>query len=193
MVEVEIKLKIDSVDTIKSKLLALGFAECGTLVETDTYFDNRNGDIRSSDNALRIRKTVNKETGSSFAQINFKEKKLDNKSMSRHEYESDVTDAEAISHILEGLGYRPVSPLVIKTRRELKSSDINACIDTVEGLGDYLELETMTESEADRESALAKLEDVLCKLGYSLSDTTTTSYLSALQNLSGFCHTLYVQ
>lgn len=193
MVEVEIKLKIDSVDTIKSKLLALGFAECGTLVETDTYYDNRNGDIRSSDNALRIRKTVNKETGSSFAQINFKEKKLDNKSMSRHEYESDVTDADAMSHILEGLGYRPVSPLVIKTRRELKSSDINACIDTVEGLGDYLELETMTESEADRESALAKLEDTLCKLGYGLSDTTTTSYLSALQNLSGFCHTLYVQ
>lgn len=193
MVEVEIKLKIDSVDTIKSKLLALGFAECGTLVETDTYYDNRNGDIRSSDNALRIRKTVNKETGSSFAQINFKEKKLDNKSMSRHEYESDVTDADAMSHILEGLGYRPVSPLVIKTRRELKSSDINACIDTVEGLGDYLELETMTESEADRESALAKLEDILCKLGYGLSDTTTTSYLSALQNLSGFCHTLYVQ
>lgn len=193
MVEVEIKLKIDSVDTIKSKLLALGFAECGTLVETDTYYDNRNGDIRLSDNALRIRKTVNKETGSSFAQINFKEKKLDNKSMSRHEYESDVTDADAMSHILEGLGYRPVSPLVIKTRSKLKSSDINACIDTVEGLGDYLELETMTESEADRESALAKLEDVLCKLGYSLSDTTTTSYLSALQNLSGFCHTLYVQ
>ena len=97
MIEVEIKLKIKNIDTVKSDLVALGFTESDTLTETDTYFDNKNGDIRKSDNALRIRETINHTTKEQFCQINFKGKKYDNKSMTRPEFETFVKDTNAIT------------------------------------------------------------------------------------------------
>ena len=57
---------------------------------------------------------------------------------------------------------------------------MTACVDQVTGLGDYLELEIMVETEAEREGALQRIENVLASLGYSMKDTTRHSYLSML-------------
>lgn len=181
MIEVEIKLKIEDIDTVKTGLLHLGFKESDVLTETDTYFDNNNGDIRHSDKALRIRETINHTANSHYCQINFKGEKFDDKSMTRPEFETSVENANAIIGILNGLGFYAVTPKVIKLRRELKASDVNACIDTVEGLGDFLELESVIEDNQNKDIAFSKLNQILNALGYSLEDTTTTSYLSALQ------------
>ena len=183
MIEVEVKLKINDVQTIKSKLINLGFIECNTITESDTYFDNVNGDIRRGDRALRIRETVYTDANETYYQINFKDKKYDDKSMTRPEFETEIGDADAISHILGSLGYHSVEPRVVKLRREFRCNTMNACIDTVEGLGDFLELEIIAENIETKDIALNKINDVLLKLGYSMSDTTTTSYLTALQNL----------
>ena len=183
MIEVEIKLKIKNIDTVKSDLITLGFTESDTLTETDTYFDNKNGDIRKSDNALRIRETINHTTKEQFCQINFKGKKYDNKSMTRPEFETFVKDTNAITGIFNGLGYYAVAPKVVKLRRLFKSAELHACLDTVEGLGDYLELESVIEDESLKDIELRKINSILEKLGYSLNDTTTSSYLSSLQNL----------
>lgn len=43
-----------------------------------------------------------------------------------------------------------------------------------------LELEIMVETEAEREGALQRIENVLVSLGYSMKDTTRHSYLSML-------------
>lgn len=184
MIEVEVKIKINDVQTVKSKLINLGFIEYDTIKESDTYFDNVNGDIRRGDRALRVRETVNTITNETYCQINFKDKKYDNKSMTRPEFETEISDADAILHILGSLGYHPVEPRVIKLRREFKKANMNACIDTVENLGDYLELEIITEAPDQKDQELAKIEHILLELGYDMSDTTTTSYLTALQNLN---------
>ena len=182
MIECEIKLKIDNANEIKGNLLALGFCETQILTETDTYFDTKNGDIRLNDKALRIRESINHTTGQKFCQINFKEKKLDNKSVSRPEYESNISDANAMKKILNLLGFYPVEPKVVKNRIVLNVPPISACIDSVEGLGDFLELEIIVTNEEEKEHGLLKIESILEKLGYSLSDTTRTSYLTALQS-----------
>ena len=182
MIECEVKLKIDNKKVVESKLLSLGFIESDSLTETDTYFDNCNGDIRLNDRALRVRETVDLSTKETYCQINFKDKKLDNKSMSRHEYETEVANGSEITKILECLGYSPVSPKVIKNRKSLKSDLINACIDSVDGLGDYLELEAIVATEFEKEDALNKISAILEILGYSMADTIRTSYLSMLQN-----------
>ena len=181
MIECEIKLKIDNPEAIKKKLVSMGFIEGEVLTETDTYFDNKNNDVRMSDCALRIRETVNHNDGSHFCQINFKGKKYDNKSVTRPEFETGIENAAAVTSILNGLGFFPVTPQVIKTRQLLSSLDVNACIDTVDGLGHYLELESMAENEDEKESKLNKIIQILSDLGYSIDDTTTTSYLSKLQ------------
>lgn len=182
MIECEVKLKINNPEFIIQMLLDIGFTKHECLTETDTYFDNENGAIRSNDKALRIRETINHTNGSEFFQINFKDKKLDNKSMSRHEYECKIGDAETISKILNCLSYYPVNPIIKKERTVLVASNIHACVDSVEGLGDYLELEAIVNTEAQKELELERISGILSKLGYSMSDTTTTSYLTALQN-----------
>lgn len=181
MIECEVKLKIENKELVKSKLISLGFAECDSLTETDTYFDNSSSDIRTNDRALRIRATVNHTAGNTYCQINFKDKKLDDKSMSRHEYENEISDANSMTKILNCLGFFPVTPIVKKERIFLRSSLLNACIDTVDGLGDFIELEAIVATEEEKEEALDVISGILDSIGYSMSDTTRTSYLSMLQ------------
>ena len=63
----------------------------------------------------------------------------------------------------------------------MKCGRFTACLDHVEGLGDFLELEVIAEQESERKEILSKMEDLLAILGYHMSDTVQTSYLSMLQ------------
>ena len=47
-------------------------------------------------------------------------------------------------------------------------------------VGDYLELEVIADSDEKKEQALEQIEEILQILGYSMQDTTRTSYLSML-------------
>lgn len=190
MIEVEIKLKIDSCEAIEAKLVELGFNKSHTLQETDYYYNGVDRDFRSSSEALRLRLVealdggalVADRPGDPLVQLTYKGPKLDNVSMSRVEHQVNVEEFETMHTILCSLGYKPVMP-VIKLRREYFSEEMAACVDTVDGLGDFLELEIMVDNEEGREGALGTIEKVLGSLGYSLSDTTTTSYLSMLEKL----------
>lgn len=73
---------------------------------------------------------------------------------------------------------------VMKTRKYLNRGRFTACLDQVEGLGAFLELEVIAEQESERKKILSKMEDLLAILGYHMSDTVQTSYLSMLQKKS---------
>lgn len=188
MIEVEVKLKIDSAESIEKKLIELGFKKGQTLQEIDYYYNGVDRDFRASGEALRLRlvesldgsAVVADRPGEPLIQMTYKGPKLDNVSMSRVEHQVNIDNFETMLSILSSLGYKPVEP-VIKLRRELFSEEICACVDTVDGLGDYLELEIMVDEESQRENALDRISVVLKQLGYSISDTTTTSYLSMLE------------
>lgn len=188
MIEVEVKLKINSAESIEKKLIELGFKKGQTLQEIDYYYNGVDRDFRASGEALRLRlvesldgsAVVADRPGEPLIQMTYKGPKLDNVSMSRVEHQVNIDNFETMLSILSSLGYKPVEP-VIKLRRELFSEEICACVDTVDGLGDYLELEIMVDEESQRENALDRISVVLKQLGYSISDTTTTSYLSMLE------------
>ena len=184
MIEVECKLKIDSKDHIESMLKDLGFIYVKTVYENDTYFDNAEGYVRSHDSALRIRVTKESDVNNTIVEINFKGAKYDNRTMTRPEFETTVADPVIIEKILNSIGYFGVDPKVNKSRVVYSLDDITACLDTVDGLGDYLELEILVENEAEKDNALNRINSILNKIGYSIDDSTTTSYLSALQNKS---------
>ena len=181
MIEAEMKCKIQDKDAVFRKLLSLGFQEDFHVKETDTYFDNEQGVIRNGDSALRIRETIDLSDGRRLSMITFKGKKMDLTSMTRPEFETEVESADTMEAILNALGYRKVQPVVVKERTQFSLEEMHACLDTVEGLGDFLELEVMVENESERDDTLIRIEDMLETLGFSLPDTTTTSYLSQLQ------------
>lgn len=119
--------------------------------------------------------------GRSRAQINFKGKKMDRQTMTRKELETGVEDGEICRSILQAIGYAPAEPEVIKDRTMLKKDGITACLDNVLGLGTFLEVEILVEREVEKDGALAQIERILNELGYQISDTVQTSYLSMLQ------------
>lgn len=188
MVEVEIKLKIDSVELIEKKLVGIGFKKVQKLQETDYYFNGVDRDFRKSGEALRLRVTKSLDgsailadrPGEPLVQMTYKGPKLDSVSMSRIEHQVNIDDFETMRAILISLGYKQVFP-VQKIRSMLFSETMAACVDTVDGLGDFLELEIIVDNENQREDALNKISDVLKQLGYVISDTTTVSYLSMLE------------
>lgn len=181
MIEVEVKLPVADLDMIKGKLLQMGFKETAFIEERDTYFDNRQGDIRANGEALRVRETKDHLTGESRAQINFKGKKLDTCTMTREELETGVENGEICRNILQVIGYAPAEPEVIKDRTMMQKESITACLDNVRGLGGFLELEILADSEEKKDAALRGIENILNSLGYQISDTVRMSYLSMLR------------
>ena len=185
MIEIEVKLRIKDVAVLEKKLLEQGYKLIETLRETDTYFDGGINGIKKNGQALRVRRTVNCVTGKEQSAITFKGEKIDAVSMARLELETVVESGEAAERILCALGFYPVQPIVVKIRKILRNGDICACLDDVQGLGTFLELEIMAESEEARPAALESIEDILNSVGYAMDDTTRVSYLSQLQKQAG--------
>lgn len=183
MIEVEIKLPVKNIRRIESDLTEMGFVRGSRIREKDFYFDNDDGRIRSEGEALRIRQDTDLDTGIEKTMVTYKEKKLNKQSMTRRELETGVENAEIFIQILNSLGFKIIPPEVVKIRRFLKLGDVNACLDEVEGLGDFLELEIMIPKSENYSQALSRIEIILKKLGYSLKDTTGNSYLSMLQHV----------
>lgn len=179
MIEAEIKLPIYNIEELTANLLANGFRKDKKVLEQDIYFNSPLRDFRKSDEALRIRSVTNLETGTGKALLTYKGPKLDLLTMTRKEVETPVEEAEKMESILSELGYKEKYP-VIKTRQYYKSDEITACVDQVQDLGDFLELEILIEDEAGHETALQKLEECLDKLGHHMGETIRVSYLSML-------------
>lgn len=182
MIEVEIKLPVKNRETVAEDLQKIGFVKAGMVQETDTYFDNSTAQIRKNGEALRIRRIIDLVTHRTGSVITYKGRKMDQISMSRKELETGVEDASVCIDILEALGFHMAVPEVIKIRQEYVLEQMHACIDAVQGLGDFLELELVIADQEGKEAALLKIENMLHKLGYAMNDTVRNSYLSMLQH-----------
>lgn len=181
MIEVEIKIPVGDLEEVREGLQRKGFVHERSLIEKDTYFDGGINGIRKSGEALRVRQIIHCDTGEIISEINFKGKKMDSVSMSRPEYETTVGDGEIAGKIFEAAGFFPVKPMVVKKREMLVFGEMRACLDEVEGLGTFLELEIMAEDESSKAVALEKIERILKALGHGMEETTRVSYLTQLQ------------
>ena len=184
MFEIEVKVPLkDAIDTTR-QLENIGFHKSQKIREEDHYYDNAASQIKNNGEALRVRHITDLENGVSESVITFKGKKMDTVSKSRKELETGVSDGQLAEQIFAAIGFHKVSPSVIKVRQELMHDDMTACIDQIDGLGSFLELEIVVTGEEEKDDALAKISAVLEKLGYSLSDTIRNSYLALLQGTS---------
>lgn len=183
MIEVEVKLKIAEKDKVKRFLLEQGFTLHHFVKEEDRYFDNTSGAIRTSGQAMRIRRVTDMETGETFAQINFKGTKMDDRIMTREEQETEIADADSVEKILNHLGFYAVEQKVVKYRQQYCRKEMHACLDSVEGLGEFLELEILAERVEEKDKALDKIDWIISGLGDLVIEEMNISYLSQLQKL----------
>ncbi len=184
MIEIEIKLPLYKRSITERGLVEAGFVPGDLVRESDIYFTSDFHDFMKSDEALRIRSSDNLTRRESHTYLTYKGRKLDQVSMTRKELETEISSADEMRDIFLALGYRHLFP-VTKLRQYYHLDRITACVDQVEGLGSFLELEILAAGEEDREEALQVLAGILKQLDYGMEDTTRVSYLSMLLKKNG--------
>lgn len=179
MLEIEVKIKLER-SKAESVLQGLGFVQKDELYERDVYYNSEVKDLRGEDKALRIRETRNRITGETAVLMTYKGPKIDDSTMTREETEFPLPSFEKGDRLLQGLGFIPAG-IVEKERKCYRKENVECCLDTVTGLGEYMEIEIMAEKEDDYPSAVERIDELLAVVGITRADTIRTSYLTMLE------------
>ena len=152
--EIEVKAYCDDHELITNALHARGAVFVSSHEEEDLYFNHPSKDYAQTDEALRIRKV----NGRSI--LTYKGPKIGSRAKSRVEKEVVVDDFAAMSEILELLDF--VKGLVVKKKRDIfRISDVEICLENVEGLGHFVELEKKGSDRIEIEKELLELAEEL--------------------------------
>lgn len=166
--EIEVKAKVKNFETIKNKLQEIGCI-LSEPINQDDYIYNRKGlDIRKGYDGspiLRIREQGEK--------IIFTLKKNRSNELDCIEKEIEVSNKEILKDIFDLMDYES-SVEVHKKRIKTNFNDYEICLDEVDGLGSYIEVEKM--SEEDGEKIQNELFDFLQTMGVSKEDRVFNGY-----------------
>lgn len=176
MYEVELKVPADH-QAVRETIQTLAESPPETVHQRDTYYNAPHRDFATTDEALRMRRqqTAGAETWDS--ELTYKGPLIDDQTKTREEIEIPITDPEQFETILERLGFEATAR-VTKTRERYQLGDLLVTLDTVEGLGEFVEIETETDS--DIEQARDQVYACLDKLQLDPTETIQTSYLGLL-------------
>ena len=178
MLEVEVKARIDNIEEIKNKLTKINAKKDKIEYQEDIYFNSPIVDFAKTDEALRIRKTITNNKEKIF--ITYKGPKLDQKSKTRREIETEIKNQEEFQEIFENLQFKTVRK-VKKNRQYYTIENYTISIDEVEGLEPYMEIETILNDNNNYDNELNKIYEIFETLGIT-NNFETTSYLELLEN-----------
>ena len=111
--------------------------------------------------------------------LTYKGPLVDAESKTRAEHETAVADGDTAAGILAGLGFEPAA-VVEKDRTFFGLDGYTVSLDTVDGLGEFVEVEGEAASEDDVADVREGAADVLRGLGLDPDDQIRTSYLGLL-------------
>lgn len=173
MIEVEAKVR-SSHGPVEERLKELGAELVADKTQEDVYFTAPHRDFAETDEALRVRRE-NGET-----RITYKGPKMDGETKTREEHETEVGDAETVRAVFESLGFEEFGT-VSKDRRVYSLDDgTTVTLDSVEGLGDFVEVEREAETDDEVDEPRALVLETLERLGLNPDDGIRESYLELL-------------
>jgi adenylate cyclase, class 2 len=178
MIEVEIKIGLTDKEfsEIPLKFNTKGFSFEQKMRETDYYYDGIDRSFADTDEALRVRFSENLNTDEIQSFLTYKGKKLDAISKTRSEHEVAIDNPETMRNVLKCLGFHS-SYIIEKIRSYYSYKNINICIDKVDKVGVFMELENVIANEAQKDIALKELILLLEDLGIDKSRIERKSYL----------------
>jgi adenylate cyclase, class 2 len=179
--EVELKVRADH-SPVADRLATLGAEDEGWAVQVDTYYDRPGGSLASADEALRLRA----ESGSDrpVHLLTYKGPRVDSGAKTRRETETRVSDPDAARTILRSLGFEPVA-VVRKRRVRYRCRGYAVALDTVQGLGTFVEVEGHAESTSRAEEVTDGVRRLLTDLGLDPDRQIRRSYLELLLESGG--------
>ncbi len=93
--------------------------------------------------------------------------------LSCEEYETVVADRDQIHHAIVAMGFWP-TVRIVKTRRTATFGDLVLCVDELDGLGVFLEVERMVPSDVPGEGVQDELSRFVASLGIEADQTGQT-------------------
>jgi adenylate cyclase class 2 len=160
VIEVESKFRSPGNDKVEKTLTHLGAKKIASVDIEDVYFAHPSRDFGKSDEALRLRKI------DGTAELTYKGPRMHSDSTKAREEVTLKTDNPLTAQrIIERLGFKEFCS-VRKKRSSYVLDKLRVDVDEVEGLGEYVELEVLTESpeRAEQLVELARKELSLDKL-----------------------------
>lgn len=172
MKEVEIKAKLRDKDTIMKRLADLGCTFEALITQNDKVFVEDTSSIKAfkaNRFFLRIRIKNN-----SVAIFTVKKKGVND--LDSFEHETVIENPDEMEKALLMIGYKEMVR-INKTRMITHYNDDEICIDEVEDLGSFIEMERLTEDEsANPEDIQARLFEFFKTLGIQEEDRVTSGY-----------------
>ena len=160
MVEIEAKIRVDDLDSLKEKIVKLDARlEKKRYSEENTLFDFSAQTLTKKRQALRLR-TAGKKTFLTFKGPPEKSRKF----KIRKEFETEVKNEKQIRKILKSLGFIPVFTYN-KFRTVYRKKNLKICLDET-SIGNFIELEGERNEIVKFTNALGISKKEFIKLDY---------------------------
>ncbi len=161
MIEVERKYRIINIAAFRRRLSHLRLPQSKIKRQIDTYYSPPNESFLGKPRYLRIRESIHgRKIKARF------EYHVPYGRYAAREYEVAIGDAHTLYDILKRLGF--VRELVVrKVREEWERGGVEIELDRVQGLGNFVELEVMGQSQL---LALKRIDKLARELGLSDDD-----------------------
>jgi adenylate cyclase, class 2 len=181
MLEIELKFRNPHRAAVEAGLARLGATPMKTRNESDRYFNAPDRDFRETDEVFRLRCVG--EIGT----LTYKGPKRAGAAKTREEHEANLAEGgiESMDRMLRALGYRPTA--IVAKRRSIHALpcagfDIHVCLDTLDGIGEFVEIEIVAE-ERDLAAAERAVLAVAADLG--LTEPEPRAYLRMVLDAKG--------
>lgn len=152
MREIELKFKVDDMNDLLAKLRDMDCEVSEILSQNDTIYVSDLNHVESVEGSIWLR--VRKEN----EKVELNLKKQSAKIQESKEIEFEVSSYEKANQLLETLGYQKWV-VVNKKRRYSHYLNYNLCIDEVERLGSFLEIELLVDEE-DKKDYISDLLEI---------------------------------
>lgn len=178
-IEIEAKAYADNLQVIEKKILSMGAKLKWQGEQKDIYYNHPARDFASTDEALRVR-----EEGEEVV-LTYKGPKIDDITKTREEIKVNVGDVPSIKEILIKLGFKEVG-VVNKHRKKYILNEFKICLDDVDDLGGFVEIESLSYPEKSNENIEMQREDILKLLDeLKIEKMERRSYLELLLDKLG--------
>lgn len=170
MKEIEVKAHLKNKEQVLEKLQALGCVLSEPIRQVDTVYTKVVGNVEeylTNDHFVRIRE---KSDGRFIFTV---KKPLSKVVLTKAEHETEIKDAKELEQALFLMGYQ-IANKVIKLRRTADYKEFEICIDDVEKLGAFIEVEKMSDGDVDL--VRNELNEFLTLLGVDPKDEVHKGY-----------------
>jgi adenylate cyclase class 2 len=174
--EIEVKAKVKDLKILGDKLESMGIILSDPIIQNDETFVDENfgnyGEFHSGKNVLRIR-----ENNEKFI---FTLKQSQDNELDCIEKETIISNPLELREALILMGYKSMVK-IHKIRRKAQYGDYEICLDSVKELGDFIEVEIITDSQ-NSETTQNELFQFLESLGIKNEDRVINGYDTLIYN-----------